>query len=298
MLPPKVNRCLIPAVEINLNTDDIENDLSDESDTENNNVEIKSGTEPSLNVTKNDKFKNMLKSFKSRNKYSSLNLERKTLCSKKLDSGSVKLSVLPKTPISVIDIADADEDDDISITPSPPEALDEISSTPPEQEHSDDTMLKLVMEKYTFDELIAKYHEKGNEFTSKSMNIVSKNITNVMKTDEKMKSTHLELISEIFSNDILRFAVQENSSDDVCNFLSNDNLIKFIIEKAKTNGDVKKKLLQNISAILTDETEMTEDLYKILLTIINCDMSGVRILTCLDAIFKKRLAIETVQSQK
>ena len=101
--------------------------------------------------------------------------------------------------------------------------------------NNEEDIFKFIAEKYSNAELIEKIssHTGKTLVDSTSAKIITKNLSNLMTQDDKMKHAILDQLSEKHSSEFLDHAVQENSSTVVCDRLAVPSMIEYIFQQIK-----------------------------------------------------------------
>lgn len=159
---------------------------------------------------------------------------------------------------------------------------------------SKDEVLQHVFDEYPMEDVLGKYFASGLTLNDATSKIFSSQLTNSLKNDDAKRKLFLEDLSETFPKDFLDVAFQENLTSTVIERLPPTNMLNFIAEQAKTDCNLKVQLMEKLSSIATtsssttNNTEMNDDVYKLLLEIVAEKMSDKQLLEVLDLLFEKR----------
>lgn len=170
---------------------------------------------------------------------------------------------------------------------------EEINVSPPISFSNKDSLLQHVFEEYPIDELLSKYVEAGFTFNSNTATFLTKQLSNLMDNDEITRKEVLENLSEKYSNEFLDVTLQENLISTVLERLSPSNLLEYIIDRTKIDGNLKMQLMDKFSTIIdvdadASANEMSDELYKVLSQILSHKMNDKQLIEVLEKIFQQR----------
>jgi hypothetical protein len=162
-------------------------------------------------------------------------------------------------------------------------------------------MYKFVFEKLSLDEMVAQHAAcstaKKGALSADTVRVLTKEIINITKVDEKIKHTVLNDFSEEHPKEFLDHAVQENSSEFVCRRLPINSILDFVLAESKANDAVQARILTDVEEILMSGGDaednvkrLTEFLEKVLAR--NC-LSSDAISKIIVAMFANRPNTET-----
>lgn len=182
-------------------------------------------------------------------------------------------------------------------------AMDDDEGTLPmpinKSSHPDD-LLQHVFDEYPIEDILAKYFESGHTLNDSSSKILVDQLANLMENDENKRKYILEDLSDRFPKEFLDVAFQENLTSTVIERLPPMDMLHYITEQAKVDGNLKTQLVEKVTSVVVDgspeasatnaeSTELNDNLNKLILQIISHHkMSDKQLLDVLDSIFEKR----------
>lgn len=169
---------------------------------------------------------------------------------------------------------------------------EEVSALPLITFTNKDEVLQHVFDEYPIEDVLGKYFGSGFTMNDATSKIFGNQLTTLMKNDETKRKLFLEDLSEKFPKEFLDVAFQENLTSTVIGRLPPTNMLNHITEQAKTDNNLKLQLIDKFATVIADtsstNTEMKDDVYKLLLGIIAQKMSDKQLLDVLDIVFEKR----------
>jgi hypothetical protein len=117
---------------------------------------------------------------------------------------------------------------------------------------SEADMLKFMCEKYRVEELVDKYEAVQGGLDATSARGLMKKIKTVAKTDDKFRNFLLADLSEEHPKESLDHAMQENSSESVCQRLPVNSVLDFVLTAAKEDEAVRHRLRNEFEQLFMD----------------------------------------------
>ncbi|XP_034478856.1 telomere-associated protein RIF1 [Drosophila innubila] len=127
-----------------------------------------------------------------------------------------------------------------------------------------DASLDLVAEQCSLESVLERYFAKSNSSNLKSSHILAKFLSNQMNSNDKVKTSVLETLSENHSKEFLDHAVRENLSSVVCDRLNPNSVLEYICAKSKINNSCRSNLLAQVPAMIRLEAERMSLLQQLL----------------------------------
>lgn len=126
------------------------------------------------------------------------------------------------------------------------EVLDKLAQVEEPEPFKRKEILQKVVQKVSFREMFEEYlyagkkieHEQFSKLTSEQSSLITtvvNDISKIMTSNNAIKYKVLDILSEKHSNEFLEHALQENSSNAVCEKLSVKSIVHYLIHK--TNVD-------------------------------------------------------------
>uniref|UniRef100_A0A182NVC4 Rif1_N domain-containing protein n=1 Tax=Anopheles dirus TaxID=7168 RepID=A0A182NVC4_9DIPT len=161
---------------------------------------------------------------------------------------------------------DREQDDD--------EAVHKGSLSAPSEESnefnfsSEDSLLEHVMNRYTLDDILDRYIAAGKTLEkSKSVRTLTKELSAKMTNDPKTRDLVLDELSERHSVEFLNHAIQENSSEKVCERLSTMAMIDHVFKQLHAAFGTMSNTTTDVTMDEKNETlRVVEHIYDKLLT--------------------------------
>jgi hypothetical protein len=135
----------------------------------------------------------------------------------------------------------------------------EIQLTPPEPTEyalkfqNEEEMFKYISEKYTNASIIESIQKCSGRpiVDSSTANLITKNLSCLMASDNKTRQTVLDQLSEKHSNEFLDHALCENSRKGVCDRLGVPTMVEYIFQKIRNSktGDELQAILDGIKDV-------------------------------------------------
>ena len=101
-----------------------------------------------------------------------------------------------------------------------------------------------------FTDLLDKYiptkNTESNKLTmeqNSAITCIINKVSKMMQTNNKIKHKVLDILSEKHSSEFLEHALQENSTNSICDKLSMKNVVKYIIHKVNVGGNDDTELM-------------------------------------------------------
>ncbi|XP_034108845.1 telomere-associated protein RIF1 [Drosophila albomicans] len=127
-----------------------------------------------------------------------------------------------------------------------------------------DAALDLVVEQCSLDNVLERYFAKASGSNLKSAHTLAKFLSHQMNSNDKLKTSVLETLSENHSKEFLDHAVRENLSSVVCDRLNPNSVLEYICAKSKINNSCRSNLLAQVPAMIRLEAERMSLLQQLL----------------------------------
>ncbi|KAH8307578.1 hypothetical protein KR044_003810 [Drosophila immigrans] len=127
-----------------------------------------------------------------------------------------------------------------------------------------DAALELVVEQCSLETVLERYLAKAGGSNLKSVLSMTKFLSNQMNSNDKLKTSVLETLSENHSKEFLDHAVRENLSSVVCDRLNPNSVLEYICAKSKINSSCRSNLLAQVPGIIRQEAERMSLLQQLL----------------------------------
>lgn len=157
--------------------------------------------------------------------------------------GANKSNITSTKTSSSLPTNDHDDIDNISITPSPSIICSDKNA-----------ILENIFDEYSIEDLLEKYLDSGRTFTPTSARFLTKELSQLMRQNDKICSETLDQLSENHSKEFLMHAVQENLASSVCARLTPNVVLEYVRDQAKTNLNIRTQLLEECASIINCPT--------------------------------------------
>lgn len=127
-----------------------------------------------------------------------------------------------------------------------------------------DAALDLVVEQCSLESVLDRYFNKLKSSNLKGSHILAKFLSNQMNSNDKVKTSVLETLSENHSKEFLDHAVRENLSSVVCDRLNPNSVLEYICAKSKINNSCRSNLLAQVPSMIRLEAERMSLLQQLL----------------------------------
>lgn len=118
-----------------------------------------------------------------------------------------------------------------------------------------DAALDLVVKQCSLESVLERYFAKSSNSPRKGALNLAKFLSNQMNSNDKLKTSVLETLSENHSKDFLDHAVRENLSSVVCDRLNPNSVLEYICAKSKINNNCRSNLLAQVPSMIRQDPE-------------------------------------------
>lgn len=118
-----------------------------------------------------------------------------------------------------------------------------------------DAAMDLVVEQCSLESVLERYFAKPKSSPRKGALSLAKFLSNQMNSNDKLKTSVLETLSENHSKEFLDHAVRENLSSVVCDRLNPNSVLEYICAKSKINSNCRSNLLAQVPSMIRQESE-------------------------------------------
>lgn len=145
--------------------------------------------------------------------------------------------------------------------------------------------LDLVVEQCPLDSIMGHYFTKSNNSNLKNAHNLAKFLSNQMNSNDKIKTSVLETLSENHSKEFLDHAVRENLSSVVCDRLNPNSVLEYICAKSKINNSCRSNLLAQVPAMIRLEADRMSLIHQLLQ---QCSLNDDQVLNLIDQLMQLR----------
>lgn len=158
-------------------------------------------------------------------------------------------------------------------------------------------VLQYVLNTYQLEEILETYFEEKNTLNPKAVRIMSRELSNQMETDSKLRYSTLDRLSEKHAAEFLEHAIQENPSKAICERLTLPVILNYIMEKAGNDAASKLLILKKFEGFIAGDEQTPSLLTKqeLITFILNCMpevFSSAEITLIMDEIFGDKTPAE------
>lgn len=118
-----------------------------------------------------------------------------------------------------------------------------------------DAAMDLVVKQCSLESVLERYFAKMSNSPRKGAMNLAKFLSNQMNSNDKLKTSVLETLSENHSKDFLDHAVRENLSSVVCDRLNPNSVLEYICAKSKINNNCRSNLLAQVPSMIRQDSE-------------------------------------------
>lgn len=137
---------------------------------------------------------------------------------------------------------------------------DDISLTPPALKFADnDAVLEHILNEYPLELLLERYIASGRQISANAARLITKDLSTVMQSNERVCQDTLEQLSENHSAQFLSHAIQENLGSVVCAQLTPTVMFEYLADQARNNVDIQLRTLQQATEMLSMPTTESAD---------------------------------------
>uniref|UniRef100_A0A182QUA1 Telomere-associated protein Rif1 N-terminal domain-containing protein n=1 Tax=Anopheles farauti TaxID=69004 RepID=A0A182QUA1_9DIPT len=153
---------------------------------------------------------------------------------------------------------------------------------------SEEALFEHVMNRYTLDDILERYISEGKSLEKvKSVRSLTKELSIKMTNDPKTRDVVLDELSERHCVEFLDHAIQENSSEKVCERLSMVTMIDHVFKQLHSTSD-GGTMSNNAPADDKNETMLAlERIYENLLTLPSTGMSDEKLVNLRDQFLRQ-----------